>query len=128
MEILLRLFVWMLNFVYPRAGSTVVALTEDPMDEIVARQYAEERKSNRADQIVGAFKSTAVPVLGAVDYDELKWDSFSKVVETPEQFVFYGARSAQKIIAKSSFANRQEIVALRRVIRRHMLDNELLDG
>jgi hypothetical protein len=127
MEIFVRLFVWMLNFIYPRAGSAVVALTEDPMDEIVTRQYEEERKSQRADQIVEAFKSTATPVHGALDYDEMKWDSFVKAVETPEQFVFYGERSVQKIIAKSAFTDRREIVTLRRVIRRRVGVCELRD-
>jgi hypothetical protein len=127
MEIFVRLFVWMLNFIYPRAGSAVVALTEDPMDEIVTRQYEEERKSQRADQIVAAFRSTASTVPGAVDYDEMKWDSFVKVVETPEQFVFYGERSVQKIIAKSAFTDRREIATLRRVIRRRVGVCELRD-
>ena len=127
MEILVRLFVWMLNFIYPRAGSAVVALTEDPMDEIVTRQYEEERKSQRADQIVEAFKSTATAVHGAVDYDDLRWESYDRVVETPEQFVFYGERSVQKIIPRSTFTDRREIETLRRVIRRHVAQSELRD-
>ena len=127
MEILVRLFVWMLNFIYPRAGSAAVALTEDPMEEIVTRQYEEERKAQRADHIVAAFKSTASAVHGAVDYDEMKWDSFVKVVETPEQFVFYGERSVQKIIAKSGFTDRREVVTLRRVIRRRVAVCDLRD-
>ena len=127
MEIFVRLFVWMLNFIYPRAGSAVVALTEDTMDEIVTRQYEEERKSQRANQIVEAFRSTAAPVHGAVDYDEMKWESFVKIVETPEQFVFYGERSVQKIVPKSTFTDRREIVTLRRVIRRHVAQSELRD-
>ena len=97
------------------------------MDEIVTRQYEEERKAQRADQIVAAFKSTATAVHGTVDYDEMKWDSFVKVVETPEQFVFYGERSVQKIIAKSGFTDRREIVTLRRVIRRRVGAYELHD-
>jgi hypothetical protein len=127
MEIFARLFVWILNILYPRAGQGVAALTVDPMDEIVTRQYEEERKSKRTDQIVEGFKSTASAVQGTVDYDEMKWDSFSRVVETPEQFVFYSERSVQKIIAKSEFFNRQEIVTLRRMIRRHVRDCELRD-
>jgi hypothetical protein len=105
----------------------VAALTVDPMDEIVTRQYEEERKSKRTDQIVESFKSATAPVHGAVDYDEMKWESFARVVETPEQFVFYGERSVQKIIAKSEFFNRQEIGTLRRMIRRHVRDCELRD-
>jgi hypothetical protein len=127
MEIFVRLFVWILNILYPRAGQGVAALTVDPMDEIVTRQYEEERKSKRTDQIVESFKSATAPVHGAVDYDEMKWESFARVVETPEQFVFYGERSVQKIIAKSEFFNRQEIGTLRRMIRRHVRDCELRD-
>jgi len=125
-EIFVRLFVWVLNLVYgPRGGSAVTALDENPMDEIVLRQYEEERKSQRQDSIVESFKSTATPVQGAVDYDDLKWDSYDQVVETAEQFVFSNGRSTQKTIAKSAFTNRQEIVTLRRVIRRHVRKCEL---
>jgi hypothetical protein len=128
MEIFVRLFVWVLNLVYgPRGGSAVAGLTENPMDEIVLRQYEEERKSQRKDSIVESFKSTAAPVPGAVDYDDLKWDSYDQVVETAEQFVFCNGRSTQKIIAKSAFRNRQEIVTLRRVIHRHVRNCELRD-
>lgn len=105
----------------------MVALTEDPMDEIVTRQYEEQRKSQRANQIVAAFQSTASAVPGAVDYAELRWDSYDRVVETPEQFVFYEGRSVQKTIAKWAFSSRQEIVALRRMIRRHVAQSELRD-
>jgi hypothetical protein len=126
MEIFVRIFVWLLNLTYGR-GRPAAAFTEDPMAEIVTRQYEEERKSQRTDQIVGAFKSTTAPVQGAVDYDEMNWDSFSKAIETPEQFVFYNSRAVQKIIAKSAFSNRLEILTLRRMIRRHVLDCELRD-
>jgi hypothetical protein len=127
-EIFVRLFVWVLNLVYgPRGGSAVAALKENPMDDIVLRQYEEERKSERQDSIVESFKSTATPVQGAVDYDDLKWDCYDKVVETAEQFVFSNGRSTQKTIAKSAFTNRQEIVTLRRVIRRHVRNCELRD-
>jgi YcxB-like protein len=86
-----------------------------------------EREAQLQTQIVENFKSTASAVHGAVDYDEMKWDSFVKVVETPEQFVFYGERSVQKIIAKSAFTDRREILTLRRVIRRHVRECELRD-
>src|SRR4030095_6717489 len=126
MEIFVRLFVWILNLVYGRGG-TSVPLGQDPMDELVQRQYEGERRSKRTDQIVEAFKSSTDPVYGAVDYDELKWDSFNKAIETPEQFVFYNGRSVQKILAKSEFSRRQEIVTLRRVIRRYVGDCDLRD-
>ena len=64
----------------------------------------------------------------AVDYEEMKWESFSRVVETPEQFLFYSDRSLAKIIAKSSFSSQQQVLALRRVSRRHVANSELLDG
>jgi hypothetical protein len=127
MELFVRVFVWVLNLVYgPRGGSAVAALTEDPMDEIVLRQYQEELKSKRLDSIVESFKSTPA-THGAVDYDDLKWDSYDRAVETPEQFVFYNGRSTQKTIPKSAFTNRQEIVTLRRVIHRHVRSCELRD-
>ena len=97
------------------------------LDEIVDRQYEEERKSERTDAIVGAFKSDTEPVHGAVDYDEMRWNFYDKVIETPEQFVFYNGQSTQKIIAKSAFTNRQEIVTLRRVIHRYVRNCELRD-
>lgn len=128
MEIFVRLLVWALNLVYgPRGGSAIAALTENPMDEVVLRQYEEERKSQRKDSIVESFKSATPPVQGSVDYDDLKWDSYDRVVETPDQFVFYAGRSTEKIIAKSAFTNRQEILTLRRMIRRYVTNRELLD-
>lgn len=128
MEVLVRLLVWVLDLLYgPWGGWTVKAVTQDPMDEIVRQQYEDERKAKRTDQIVAAFKSTTAPVPGAVDYDELKWDSYEKAVETPEHFLLYNGQSVQKIIAKSAFSNRQELVTLRRVIRRHVSDCELRD-
>ena len=127
MEIFIRLLVWILNLVYgPRGDSAVTAMTENPMDEIVLRQYEEERKSKRLDSIVESFKSTAA-TQGTVDYDDLKWDSYDTVVETAEQFVFYNRGAMQKIIAKSAFRNHREIVTLRRVIHRHVRNNELRD-
>jgi hypothetical protein len=126
MEIFVRLFVWILNLVYGRGGSNVV-VGQDPMDKVVERQYDEERKSKRRDQIVEGFKSSTDRVHGAVDYDELKWDSFKKAIETPEQFVFYDGHSVQKIIRKSEFSSRQETVTLRRVIRRYLSDCDLRD-
>lgn len=101
------------------------------MDEKVLIELDEARKlvreAQRQTQIVENFKSSAASVQGAVDYDELNWESYDRVVETAEQFVFYNGRSTQKIIAKSAFTNRQEIVTLRRVIRRHLRKCELRD-
>ena len=101
----------------------------NPMDEKVLLEFEEsrelEREAQRQNRIVEDFKSTAVPVLGVVDYDELRWDSYDKVVETLDQFVFYNGRSIQKTITKSAFTNRQEVVALRRVIHRHARNCEL---
>ncbi len=99
------------------------------MDETVLREIEEsrrlEREAQRQDKIVESFKSTATPVQGAVDYGELNWDSYDRVVETLEQFVFYNGRSVQKTIAKSAFTNQQEIVTLRRVIHRYIPNSEV---
>ena len=73
------------------------------------------------------FLSTAVPVEGAVDYSEMKWEAFSHVVETQKEFTFYSGRNIAKVIAKPQFTDHREVLALRRVIRRYVSDNELLD-
>jgi hypothetical protein len=124
MEIFVRVFVWILNRIYGRGGANA-KVRQNPLDEMVLRQYDQERRSKRTDQIVEDFKSSTEPVRGAVDYDGLKWDSFNKAIETSEQFVFYYGPSVRKTIAKSEFSSRQEIVTLRRVIRRHVGDCEL---
>jgi YcxB-like protein len=125
MEIFVRLFVWILNLTYgQRRGSSLYG--QNPMDEVLLREHQEESESKRKDRIVEDFKSAVAPVQGAVDYEEMKWESFSRVVETPEQFLFYSDRSLAKIIAKSSFSSRQQVLALRRVIRRHVANSELL--
>ena len=73
------------------------------------------------------FESTVTPVEGVVDYHEIKWESFSQVIETSERFTFYSGRSISKVIAKSQFSDHQEVAALRLVIRRHVENSELLD-
>jgi hypothetical protein len=126
MEIFVRLFVWILNFTYGRRGGSTL-YGQNPMDEVLLREHQEESESKRKDRLVEEFKSAAAPVQGAVDYEEMKWESFSRVVETPEQFLFYSDRSMAKVMAKSSFSSRQQVLALRRVIRRHVANGELLD-
>jgi hypothetical protein len=73
------------------------------------------------------FVSTAVPVEGAVNYNEMKWYTFTGIAETPEQFAFYSGKSIALVIRKSRFKDRLELLTLRRVIRRHVANNELLD-
>jgi hypothetical protein len=73
------------------------------------------------------FVSTAVPVEGAVNYNEMKWDTFTSISETPEQFAFYNGKSIALVIRKARFKDRLELLTLRRVIRRHVANNELLD-
>lgn len=122
MEILVRLFVWILNLTYRRQDAPLYGA--NPVDQSVLLEIEEsrklEREAQRQSQIVENFKGTAEQVHGAVDYDELKWESYDKAVETAEQFVFYNGRSIQKVIAKSAFGNRQQMLTLRRVIRRHL--------
>jgi hypothetical protein len=129
MEIFVRLFVWILNLTYRRQDAPLYGA--NPMDQSVLLEFDESRKlqreGERQTQIVENFKSTATSVHGAVDYDDLKWDSYDRAVETADQFAFYNGRSTQKIIAKSAFTNHQEIVALRRVIHRHIRNCELRD-
>jgi hypothetical protein len=127
MEIFVRLFIWILNYTYGRRGPTSL-YTQSPMDEVLLRERQEEDELKRKDHLVEEFKSAAAPVPGAVDYEEMKWQSFSRAVETPEQFTFYRGRSIAKLIAKSEFPDARQIAALRRVIRRHVADYQLLDG
>jgi hypothetical protein len=104
-----------------------------PVDEFareLGRVWNEADRDSKTNSHVAPevdFQSTAVPVEGAVDYDEMKWDTYSSVIETPEQFVFYSGKSLALILRRSKFKDHQEIVALRRVIRRHVANNELLD-
>jgi hypothetical protein len=126
MEIFIRLFVWILNHTYRRPKETGV-VEQDSIVEVLLREHEEQAEAQRKDQIVANFKSDAAQVRGVVDYDELKWESFSRVVETPAEFTFYSGKNLAKVIAKSEFTSRQEILALRRVIRRQIADSALLD-
>jgi len=129
MEFFVRMFVWILNRTYPRPGASLYGA--NPMDEHVLREYEvarqQERNAERQQQVVATFQSATAPVQGAVDYSEMPWDSFSRAVETPEQFRFYSGRGIAKVIEKKEFASRQELLTFRRMIRRHVADNELLD-
>ena len=127
MDILIRLFVWILNRTFRRNEPTSL-YGSNPLDEKLLIEIDEsrrlEREALRQNKIVESFQSTATPVQGAVDYGEMNWELYNRVVETPEQFAFYNGRSAQKIIAKSAFARQQEIITLRRVIHRHVRNYE----
>jgi hypothetical protein len=126
MEIFVRILVWILNRTYGRRTANSL-YGQNPMDEVVLREYQEESESKRKDHLVEEFKSASVPVQGAVEYDEIKWESLTRVVETPAQFSFYSERNIVKVIAKSQFTNPREVVTLRRVIRRRVPESELLD-
>ena len=126
MEIFVKIFVWVLNHIYPRRKATGV-VERDPTVDAVLREHEEEAEAQRKNQIVASFKSDTAPVRGAIDYDDLKWESFSRVVETPAEFTFYTGKNITKVIAKSEFSNPQEIRALRRVIRRQVAKTLLLD-
>ena len=101
------------------------------MDEHVLQEYEitrqEARNAERQQHVVASFQSAASPVQGAVDYSDMRWDSFSRAIETPEQFSFYSGRGIGKVIEKKHFTNRQELLALRRMIRRHVPECQLLD-
>src|SRR5260370_42085321 len=43
------------------------------------------------------FVSTAVPVEGAVTYNKMKWETFTSITETPEQFAFYNRKSIPRV-------------------------------
>ena len=128
MEIFVRILVWILNRTHRRQGASLYGA--NPMDEHVLQEYEiarqEERNSERQQKVVATFESSAAPVQGAVEYSDMRWDSFSRVVETPEQFTFYSGRGIAKVIEKKQFTSRQELLTFRRMIRRHVGDNELL--
>src|ERR1700757_4515931 len=73
MEILIRLFVWILNRTYRRQGTSLYGA--NPMDEHVLQEYEsarqEERNAERQQQVVATFQSAATPVQGAVDYSDM---------------------------------------------------------
>jgi hypothetical protein len=98
----------------------------DPLVE-VWKEADQDAKTPRRVAPEVDFQSGATPVDGAVDYGGMKWDAYSKVIETAEQFLFYCGRSLAIVIRKSSFKERQEILALRRVTHRRVPDSELLD-
>jgi hypothetical protein len=125
MEIFVRLFVWILNHTYRRPKASGV-VEQDPMVEVLLREHEEQAEAQRKDQIVAHFKSNSAPVHGVIDYDELKWESFSRVIETPAEFTFYSGKNLAKHIAKSEFSSRQEIRAFRRLVRRQIADSALL--
>lgn len=126
MEFFVKIFVWVLNHIYPRRKATGV-VEQDPTVDTLLREHEEEAEAQRKNQIVANFKSEAAPVRGAIDYDDLKWEAFSRVVESPAEFTFYSGKNIAKVIAKSEFSSPQEIRALRRVIRRRVAACVLLD-
>jgi hypothetical protein len=126
MDILVRLFVWILNYTYGKRVSPTVC-PEIPGQDKVVQEYRDELESRRKDQLVRNFQSSAPPVQSAVDYNELQWTLYTRTAETKTEFLFYRERSVTKVIDKSTITNRQEIAALRRLIRRNVADNVLLD-
>lgn len=125
MEILIRLFVWVLNRTYRRNMPNSL-YGVNPVDQAVLMDYEEsralERLAQRQAQIVETFQSTASPQQGAIDYAGMDWHLFSRAEETAAQFTFYSGRSIAKIVEKSSFTNPRELATFRRVVRRHVTD------
>ena len=130
MEIFVRLFIWILNRTYGKRGSTSSYRT-NPMDEHVLREYdisrQEKRIAERQQQVVSTFVSSATSQQGAIDYADMQWEAFSKAVETPGQFIFCSGRGIAKVIEKRQLSNHQELLTLRRVIRRRVPVSELRD-
>ena len=124
MEILTRLFVKILDYIYGRMPKPASA--RDPLVEEVLRRTEEEQQVQKRQQIVDSFKSSATPQQGAIDYDDLSWGLFTRAVETQAQFDFYRGRDVAKMIEKSRFTTRQELITFRRVIRRQIADCKLL--
>jgi hypothetical protein len=126
MEIFVRILVRILDWLYgPR--SNIQGPGVDPVTDALFRKYNEDATDPNLQTTAEKFVPDALPVKGAVDYDDLKWETFSRVVETPVEFSFLNGRNIAKVIAKSEFSSRQEIRTLRRVIRRQVPECVLLD-
>jgi len=127
MDILVRLFVKLLDYAYGKKPKPV-DYERDPLTEEILKQADEEAQAKKRQQIVEAFQSTAAAVQGAIDYADIQWHLFSRAVETPVQFTFYCDRSIAKVIEKSRFTNPQELATFRRMVRRHVANSTLLGG
>ena len=131
MELLIRLFVWILNRTYRRNMPNSL-YGVNPVDQTVLLEYEAsrelEREAQRQTQIVDTFHSTATPQQGAVDYPSMDWHLFTSAVETPALFTFYSGRGIAKVIEKSQFINPQELVTFRRMVRRYVTNSQLLGG
>ncbi len=114
-------------------GSGALGRGEYPIDEFTreaTRVWDEADRDSKTNSRAAPevdFVSTTAPVEGAVNYKDMKWDTFTSITETPEQFAFYSGKSIALVIRKSSFKDRPELLTLRRVIRRRVAENELLD-
>jgi hypothetical protein len=134
MEILIRLFIWIVNRTYRRNMPNSL-YGSNPMDEKVLMDFEEsrslERLAERQNKVVENFQSAAAPVQGAVDYADMDWRVYSQVIETAERFTFYSgtgvALRIAKVIEKSTFTNPQELAAFRRTVRRYVADTRLMD-
>ena len=124
MEILIRLFVKILDYIYGRMPKP--ANPRNPLAGEVLRKIEEEEQAQKRQQIVDSFKSSATPQQGAIDYDDISWGLFTRAVETAVRFDFYRGRDVAKMIEKSRFTTRQELITFRRVIRRRIADCKLL--
>jgi hypothetical protein len=126
MEFFIRLLIKLLDYAYPKPKKSTV-YGENAAEEAVLREYDDEQEERRKAEFVEQFHSSAEAVQGAVDYGELRWNAYTRVVETPEQFAFYSGPSIVKVIAKKELAEMRQIAALRRVIRRSVPECELRD-
>jgi hypothetical protein len=60
-----------------------------------------------------------------VNYNEVKWDTFTRITETPGQFAFYNGKSIALVIRKSRFNDRLELLKAAAGDSRHVANNEL---
>jgi hypothetical protein len=93
-EILIRLFVKILDYIYGRMPKP--ANPRDPLVGEVLRKIKEVEQVQKRQQIVDSFKSSATPQQGAIDYDDISWGLFTRAVETPARFDFYRGRDVAK--------------------------------
>ena len=126
MEIFVRILVRILDWLYgPR--SSMQGTGVDPVTDALFRKYDEDAKDQNLQTTAEKFVPDAVPVAGTVNYNEMKWDAYSRVTETPEQFSFYNGQSLALILRRSQFRDHREVLTLRRMIRRYVPASELLN-
>lgn len=124
MEFLIKLLRWILNYSYKKPKPT----PEETQADAILSEHQAAMDNELKERMIAEFKSTAVPEQGAIDYGEMKWESYTRVVETPDQFTFYSGANVARVIRKNELSDARQQAALRRVVRRNVADSELRES